>query len=317
MTQRLLPAVLTGLLLAACNTTNSNWEAVSVPPGNDTALTAFVSGKKQLARDLELKGKLVEARREWRYVSAADPKDEESRTRIAELTETIDARKDEYLKEGDAALARGQNKQAQAAFLKLLALDPGDEAAVARLRKIDRTVALANQGKKDKDAMTDYRATVAREQDTSEEFEAQVNVPLKKGDYRKVIDISDQFLKRNPGNKSAAGYRKSAYVNLIDESRAKGRYREALTYLDTVSEVAEDDEKPALQEKSKAVRLELAGQLYSAGLAVMNTNLPKAVEQLTEAVSLDPENWRYKQSLNQARKMQENLERIRGAKPKS
>lgn len=317
MKQRLLPAVLTGFLLAACTTTNSNWEPVSVPSGNDTALAAFVTGKKQLARDLELKGRLVEARREWRYVSAADPKDEESRTRIADLTDAIDARKAEYLEEGDAALARGQNKQAQAAFLKLLAFDPGDEDAVARLRKIDRAQALGNQGKKDKEAMTEYRATVAREQDTSEEFEAQVNAPLKKGDYRKVIDISDQFLKRNPGSKSATSYRKSAYMNLIDESRAKGRYRDALTYLDTVSEMADDDEKPALQEKARAVRLELAGQLYSAGLAGMNTNLPKALEQLVEAVSLDPDNWRYKRSLNQARKMQENLGRIGGAKPKS
>lgn len=317
MKQRLLPAVLTGFLLAACTTTNSNWEPVSVPSGNDTALAAFVTGKKQLARDLELKGRLVEARREWRYVSAADPKDEESRTRIADLTDAIDARKAEYLEEGDAALARGQNKQAQAAFLKLLAFDPADEDAVARLRKIDRTQALGNQGKKDKEAMTEYRATVAREQDTSEEFEAQVNAPLKKGDYRKVIDISDQFLKRNPGSKSATSYRKSAYMNLIDESRAKGRYRDALTYLDTVSEMADDDEKPALQEKARAVRLELAGQLYSAGLAGMNTNLPKALEQLVEAVSLDPDNWRYKRSLNQARKMQENLGRIGGAKPKS
>lgn len=317
MKQRFLPAILTGLLLAGCNTTNTNWEPVSVAPGNDTALAAFVTAKKQLAKDLELKGKLVEARREWRYVSAADPKDEESRTHIADLTETLDARRAEYLKEGDAALAKGQNRQAQAAFLKMLALDPGDEDAVARLRKIDRTLALGNQGKKDKEAMTDYRATVAREQDTSEEFEAQVNVPLKKGDYRKVIDISDQFLKRNPDSKSATGYRKSAYMNLIDESRAKGRYRDALTYLDTVSEVADEGEKPAIEEKAKAVRIELASQLYSAGLSVMNTNLPKAVEQLAEAVSLDPDNWRYKQSLNQARKMQENLDRIGGAKPKS
>jgi len=317
MKQRLLPAILTGLLLAGCNTSNSNWEPVSVPPGNDTALAAFVTGKKQLAKDLELKGRLVEARREWRYVSAADPKDEESRTHIADLTEIIDARKAEYLKEGDAALAKGQTRQAQAAFLKLLVLDPSDEDAVTRLRKIDRTLALGNQGKKDKEALSDYRATVAREQDTSEEFEAQVNVPMKKGDYRKVIDVSDQFLKRNPGSKSATGYRKSAYISLIDESRAKGRYREALTYLDTVSEMAGDDEKPALEEKARAVRLELAGQLYSQGLAVMNSNLSKAVEQLAEAVSLDPDNWRYKQSYNQAHKMQENLGRIGGSKPKN
>jgi tetratricopeptide (TPR) repeat protein len=316
MKQRLLPVILVGLLLAACDTTNNNWQAVSVPPGSDTALAAFITAKKQLAKDLELKGKLVEARREWRYVAAADPKDEEARTHVADLTETIDDRKAEYLKEGDAALAKGQNKQAQAAFLKVLALDPSDEQAVARLRKIDRTFAMASQGKKDKEAMTDYRATVAREQDTSEEFEAQVNVPLKKGDYRKVIDLSDQFLKRNPNNKSAAGYRKSAYMNLIDESRAKGRYRDALTYLDTVSAAADESEKPALQEKTRTVQLELAGQLYSQGVAVMTTNLAKSVELLTESVSLDPENWKARQSLNQARKMQENLGRI-GAKPKS
>ncbi len=315
MRQRLLPAALLGLLLAGCSATNNNWEAVSVPPGNDAALATFITGKKQLARDLELKGKLLEARREWRYVSAADPKDEESRERIAEITETIDARKAEYFKEGETALAKGQNKQAQAAFLKVLALDPSDEDAVARLRKIDRTFALAGQAKKDNQAMSEYRAIVAREQDTSEEFEAQVNVPLKKGDYRRVIDVSDQFLKRNPSNKSAAGYRKSAYLKLIDESRAKGRYREALKYIDIVAEVADEDEKPGLQEKTRVVSLELAGQLYGQGVAVMSSNLAKSVELLNEAVNLDPDNWRYKQSLNQARKMQENLGRI-GAQPK-
>ena len=62
--------------------------------------------------------------------------------------------------------------------------------------------------------------------------------------------------------------------------------------------------------------LELAGQLYSQGVAVMTTNLPKSVELLTEAVSLDPDNWRYKQSLNQASKMQQNLGRI-NTKPKN
>ncbi|MGE0665650.1 MAG: tetratricopeptide repeat protein [Sphingomonadales bacterium] len=316
MTKNILPAVFAGLLLTACGTTNDNWETVTVPPGNDTALAAFIDGKKQLARNLELTGKLVDARREWRYVAAADPKDEEARTRVAELTEVIDARKAEYLSEGDAALARGQTRQAQAAFLKILAIDPGDEDAVARLRRIDRTFALAGQSRKDTQAMSEYRATVAREQDTSEEFEAQVNVPLKKGDYRKVIDVSDQFLKRNPGNKSAAGYRKSAYLKLIDESRSKGRYRDALKYIDIVSEVADDDEKAVLGEKTLAVRLELAGALYSQGVAVMTTNLGKAVELLTESVSLDPDNWRYRQSLNQARKMQENLGKI-GPKPKS
>lgn len=315
MKQHVLAAALTGLLLTACSTIGSNWEPVSVPPGADTALATFIAARKQLAKDLELRGKLIEARREWRYVSAADPKDEESRTHIADLTEVIDGRKDEYFKEGDAALAKGQTKQAQAAFLKVLALDPSDEEAVARLRRIDRTFALAGQSRKDNQAMTDYRATVAREQDTSEEFEAQVNVPMKKGDYRKVIDVSDQFLKRNPGNKSAAGYRKTAYMNLIDESRAKGRYRDALTYIDTVSEVADDSEKPALQEKTRVVKLELAGQLYSQGVAVMTTNLAKAVELLTESVSLDPDNWKAKQSLNQARKMQDNLGKI-GTKPK-
>ncbi|MEN3975922.1 hypothetical protein [Emcibacter sp. SYSU 3D8] len=317
MKSSFLPAVFSGLLLAACGTTNSNWETVSVQPGNDTALAGFITGKKQLARDLELRGKLVEARREWRYVAAADPKDEEARRRVADLSEIIDARRAEYLREGDAALSRGQTRQAQAAFLKMLSLDPGDEEAVTRLRKIDRAFALANQGKKDKEAMTEYRATVVREQDTSEEFEAQVNVPLKRGDYRKVIDISDQFLKRNPNNKSAASYRKSAYVKLIDESRAKGRYRDALTYLDRVSDMSEDSEKPAIEAKVNVVRLELAGQLYSQGISVMNSNLPKAVEQLAEAVDLDPGNWRYKQSLNQARKMQQNLERIGPPKPRS
>jgi tetratricopeptide (TPR) repeat protein len=305
--KRVWSVVAVGVALAACE---KDVEPVTVAPRHDTALSTFVADRKEAARKLEADGRPVQALREWRYIAAAAPRDEEARARIAELTELIETRKAGHFRDGEAALAKGQTRQAQLAFLKVLALDESDERARDRLREIDRTIALANQGKKDERAMAEYRATVVRKQDTIEEFEAKVNAPLKQRDYRKVIDIADQFLKHSPDNKAAAHYRKTAYLGLVEESRRRGNFDEALRHLDIVETMAAPAEKPALAERRATLRKELAGQLYSQGLGLMTSDVDKAIELLARAVENDPDHLRARSSLLQARKMRETLNRI-------
>lgn len=308
MMTRLWPLVAVMLLLAACG--GNDVAPVSVAPRTDAALADFVGARKDAAKQLEAAGDMVEALRQWRIVAAAAPQDEEARARIADLTEALDGRKAELRAEVDAAFGRKQWKQAETAYLKLLLLDGGDVAARDRLREIDRIIALANQGRKDDKAMAEYRASLARAQDTSEEFEAKANVSLKKGDYRKVIDTADQFLKRNPDHKAALDYRKQGYLGLAGESRRRGNYQEALTYLDTAAEMAPEAEKPGIVEKAQAVRGELALKLYSEGLAMMSTDVDEAIALLTRALEYNPDHLQTRRSLLQARKMQETLRKI-------
>jgi hypothetical protein len=296
------------LVLAACSA--NDVEPVAVAPGADPALVSFIEDKRTLAKRYEAEGRLTDALEQWRYLAAAAPTDVEARDRVDELTDEIEAMKARYFQEADAALANQETRKAQIAYLKVLMLDGSDQRARDKLRQIDRTIALANQGRKDRKAMQDYRAAVAKQQDTLEEYEANVKEPLRRGDHRKVIDLSDQFLKRNPDSKTALEHRKRAYLALVDQARRRGSYRDALTYLGSAVENADAAEREQFDAKLATVRGELADKLYSEGLGYMNSDLDRAIELLGEALVYNPDHLRAKQSLAQAKKMQNTLKRI-------
>ncbi|MBI1179384.1 MAG: hypothetical protein GC201_02425 [Alphaproteobacteria bacterium] len=306
--KRAWPAVALSLVLAGCAAKDVT--PVAVAPGADSALVNFLADKRALARQYEKEGRLKEALQQWRYVAAAAPADAEAKERVDELGDQIAALRQQYFKEGEEALAHQETHKAQIAYLKALLLDGSDEEARNRLREIDRTIALANQNRKDQKAMSEYRTAMVKRQDTLEEYEAKVKAPLKRGDHRRVIDLSDQFLKRNPDNKVAAEYRKKAYLALVDESRRRGNYRDALTYLGSAVESADADDRQEFEAKVKTVRDELADKLYSEGLSYMTSDLDRAIELLEQALTYNPEHLRAKQSLAQARKMRDTLSRI-------
>jgi hypothetical protein len=85
----------------------------------------------------------------WRYVLAITANDDEANREIARLDVLIRSRRDAALAQGETAMMRGRTAEAQTAFLKVLALDGGNEQARRRLIELETRAALARQDRKD------------------------------------------------------------------------------------------------------------------------------------------------------------------------
>ena len=159
------PAVLalTLAILAACA------EMPSVAPmpmqsarssARPEGLAQFIALQRAQAHRLAAEGLPAKARLHWRYVAALLADDAEATREIARLGAAIRARTGAFIAQGEAALTRGRNAEAQTAFLKALALDGGNERARSRLREIDTRAVFTYQDRKD------IRARAARLSDT-------------------------------------------------------------------------------------------------------------------------------------------------------
>jgi hypothetical protein len=122
---------------------------VVVTPPPPTAPTQFIAAQRVEARRLEADGMLPRARLHWRYVLALTVNDDEANREIARLDVLIRSRRDAALAQGETAMMRGRTAEAQTAFLKVLALDGGNEQARRRLIELETRAALARQDRKD------------------------------------------------------------------------------------------------------------------------------------------------------------------------
>jgi hypothetical protein len=142
------------LLLAACAQIQVPGPPMQVasaqpPPAAPPALMdPFVADQRAEARRLDMQGMIAQAKLHWRYVTAIVPNDPEATREISRLDALIRMRSDSLLQQGEAALMRGRIADAQLAFLKVLALDGGNERARARLRELDTRAALISQAQK-------------------------------------------------------------------------------------------------------------------------------------------------------------------------
>jgi hypothetical protein len=117
----------------------------------------FIANQRAEARRLEAAGMATEARLHWRYVAALLPNDAEAKSEIARLDGPIRARVEALIALGEAAVARNRLPDAQAAFLKVLAIDGANERARTRLRELDTRAAFLAQDRKDQRARATAR----------------------------------------------------------------------------------------------------------------------------------------------------------------
>ena len=142
------------LLLAACAQMQAPAPPTQVasaqppPAPPPMPVDPFVSEQRAEAHRLDMQGMIAQAKLHWRYVAAVVPNDPEATREIARLDILIRTRSEDLLQQGEAALMRGRIADAQLAFLKVLALDGGNQRARARLRELDIRSALISQAQK-------------------------------------------------------------------------------------------------------------------------------------------------------------------------
>jgi tetratricopeptide (TPR) repeat protein len=225
-------------------------------PGPREPSPGWLDARKAAARAFEAKGEWARALLEWRVADAWDG-DAEVRSAIGSLEKRIAAAVREEIRAGewsvDAASARRH-------YLVALALDPGNEEALSRLRKLERV----------------------RSRRRMEENAARA-VPGASETDRYAEPVPEA----SPNSVDSPALDAPQLVRLAGSRRAQGDLAGAL---EAYQRAAARDPQLAeeLRGEIEPLRSELARRAYARGLVASRSDLDAAIAWFEEALELDP-----------------------------
>lgn len=276
--------------------------ARSAGPRLSSALESPGHGeRKRRALDLARDGEWARALAEWKILQALDPGNAEYGSQISAVRTLIRREAERHHQAGEAAFRRGDFERAQTDFLRELALDPLDTAALPRLREIDRERALTAEaawlaklypgggrpaaGKNAPQSRTAGAASGGQERDYLE-----TGIALyRQGKYEASILEIEKYLSSFPNDAEAQAY--------VSQARSKLRRAEPVT--ETRQPASQERpgappgrlgpaERPALGGSPGKDLSAQAQELYEQGLRVHRTDLSKAIEYWEQSLALNP-----------------------------
>ncbi len=287
---------LASLQLAGCGT---------LPPAG--SVDEFIARQRAAAEYATASGELVVALGHWRSLATLNPDDESVSAEIAALEKKIDARAERAVQRGEAAYQRGDNRAGDAAMLEALAMRPGLEQALTPLRA---SKSVAAHGRQDEKVAAEYAQRTAVE---AEEAKAEVEDTVAVLEQSLAAGEYDYVLAQAKGSEVAMrDLARRAHLGLADQAEQNGDRDAELHHLGVAVALANgEDEK--LRNREEALRERLSDEAYRGGLALLQSDLARAIEYFEQAMRYDPDNLAAKQKLEQALKIKDNLDRIRGA----
>jgi tetratricopeptide (TPR) repeat protein len=293
--QRITLLVLLGTL-CACS---------GMPPSN-SARQSFAAAQKEQARALEAEGRLAEALVYWRSLQPLEPGNSETSQAVVRLEKEISRKATDYYGRGEKAWKRGDTRQASTWFLKVLALEPGHERALASLRKIQSRQVRGEQSAK---STKENVELVERRTGVSNEQMAEFQALYDAGDYNQLLRVARAL--KGAQRPELVALQVKAHLKLADILQAQGDSAAALAQLDAAMALKAEP-APALAARADEVRLALGQEYFVRGKKLLSTDIDAAIVALEKAVKFDPGNTAAEASLLKARKMQDNLRRIEG-----
>jgi tetratricopeptide (TPR) repeat protein len=254
----IIPLTIAALYLGGCTAT---------PQRSLIAKWDFVREHEQLARSYESDGSFQHALQEWLIISAVIPDALEPQTEIGRLERVITERVTRYLQAAKAALARSDYAGAQLQLLKVLALQPDNQEAIGKLRKLEARRAynrLAHAPKVSRKVIRTYKAPTEQPMGKAGEKSnlKQALLHLSNEQYeaalerfilaRKLEEASDNVLEEyiiNTRNtlaeqhydKGVIAFRATRYSQAVVEFKMSLKYnlghQKARLYLETASEL--------------------------------------------------------------------------------
>ena len=246
-----------------------------------------MESRKQQAIELEKKKHLADALLQWQIVSAANPEDQDARQAIVRLESAIRARLDSIREQ---VKKPSPPEQLRILHLKTLALQPGNQEAIAALKKLEWTT--ADQAASDKSAsMANWQRKPA------------ISVP------RNTPQVAPSP-KASQTSSSTNLAQFNRLLDLAEQSLRDQRWEHAGELLLQASDLSQSDASGRLITMKK----QLSQQYYALGMRVFTSNLEQAIDDLQTSLWFDPDNIKARIQLSRASKMKQNLEEIRNPK---
>ena len=229
----------------------------------------------------------------------------------------------EQTQAGNTALAAGDLDRAQAAMLRVLALDPSQAGAAKALREIDRrrlTRIQADRAAKVRPAEETSARSGTRNGTTAaaggndgggEAFDVdQALEMLRAGDTIGGLRDLRGYVEANPGNKAARQRIGAAVAERARDLEDQGSREQALALYDQASTLRGDAQGPWVP-RVAPLRKQVSQDYYDKGTRAYRSNLAQAIGFFESSVRFDPSNTQAAIKLKEAKDAREKLERIK------
>ncbi len=281
--------------------------------------------RERRALQLVRRDQLRQALTEWKILEALDPDNAEYRRQVSATRALIWHRSEKHIAAGDAALADGNEEQAQLEYLKALALDPWQREPLAKLRQIERERVLTVQG--ERLAKLEARRSGGRKgsggkpnggspsQQEKDYLETGIAL-FKQGEYEESILEIQKYLQSFPDDAEARRYVEEAHRRIaapaapVQSPPPLPSAKPAAVSPPPPPPPTEATEKPQKEDGPTQEDRNLAKDFYDKGLRASRTNIAQAIEYWEQALRYDPGHVQAKLQLEQAWRMLKNLKEI-------
>lgn len=275
----------------------------------------FLNQRGPIAKSLEDKERYAEALTQWKILQLAYPKDEAVKAHIIRLELLISNRIVQQLEILDKAKTADNEALQRSIYLKILALEPNNEIALQELRKFEWQFAIQEASSK--------TANIKKYFIESQE-EAKISIQLTKyitqGEqliqlkkYKELLQLADRFEDSYPTNLKSNEYRILAYTKLGDSLQKQNNPKPAIEYYQQALQIAalKGDKLPKVRNKADELSEIVANRYLKLANKVFQTNLDEAIIYFEESLKYQPDNIKTRQLMQRAKKMQQNLLKIK------
>lgn len=246
-----------------------------------------MSDRKQQAMKLEKRKHLADALWQWQIISAASPEDKDAQQAITRLERQIDT---QLVKLQGQVKKQNNPEQQRLLHLKILALQPANQQAIAALRQLEWGAA--------DQAASDKSASMANWQ-------------------RKPATPTSDKAQKSSAATSSPSLASASQLTQINKLLDSAEHRLREQQWEQAGELllqASDLSQPNTSGRLLAMKKQLSQQYYSQGMRVLTSNLEQAIDDLQTSLWFDPDNIKARIQLSRASTMKQNLEEIRNPK---
>ena len=292
---------------------------VRPPPAPTMAAadSAFEQRTRQQAEELMQAARWMNAAARWEILTLLRPEYAEYAGKLNEARSRAANQASERLVPAAEARKRGDLPRAATLYLNALSADPYNATAAQVLRELEREQshrAYFSHAPGAAGGTSGTRAIRAPYSADRQELDTGVML-LHQGDYSASVQALQSYLKRYPQDDVGKRTLREAYAALGKQRIELGKKEEGLGYLEK-ARTTKSNGGADLDSTVQTARKDLAQDYYEQGLRLQRTDLDAAIRLWERSLQYDPGHAQARLRLDQARRMQRNLQTIPGASSK-
>ncbi len=284
--------------------------SASAPSSADNT---FEQRRQKEAEELTQANRWAGAAAQWEILTLLRPERSEYASKLAEAQSHASSQAGESVAAAAEARKRGELQRSTLLYLKALRADPYNAAADQALRDLERQQShrlYFNHLASPASGARATRTAAAPYSTDHQELDTGVML-LHQGDYSGSVQALQSYVKREPQDDTGKRALRDAYAALGKQRIEQGKKEEGIGYLEK-ARATKAGGGANLDSTLQAARKDMAQDYYEQGLRIQRTDLQAAIGLWERSLEYDPGHAQARLRLDQAKRMQRNLQTIPG-----